>query len=108
MRLFKLNIIVLALIFSLFIEGVSTGVGYWLASFSPDTFEDTLYDLILLVHMPALKLMQMFYPTNHWPGVGAHILFYIFSVCEFWILSFAVVWIFRHFYRRSDDESRSA
>jgi len=81
MRLLKLNTMLLALIFSLLIEGIGTGVYCWLASsFSPDTFADTLCDVYLVLHMPALKLMQMFYPASQWPGVGAHILF-TFSHC---------------------------
>ena len=99
---------VLALIFSLLIESVSTGVYYWLAtSFSTPSFADNLCDLDLFIHRPAAKLAQIFYP-NQWPGVGAHILFYTFAVCELWILTFAVIWILRHFYRRPDDKKRAA
>jgi hypothetical protein len=108
MRISKLNTVVLALICSLLIEGISIGVYRWASAFSPDTFEDTLCDLYLVVHMPALKFTQIFYPPSHWPGIGADILFYICALCECWILSFAVIWIFRHFYRRSDDKSRAA
>src|ERR1035437_1658297 len=109
MRLFRLNAMVLALVFSLLLEGISTGLYRWLAtSFSTPSLADKLCDLDLFIHKPAVKLMQIFYPPNHWPGFGAHILFYIFAVCEFWILAFAVIWIFRHFHRRPDDKSRTA
>ena len=108
MRLFKLNTMVLALIFSLLIENISIGVYRWASAFGPDTFGDRLCDFYLVVHLPALKLTQIFYPPSHWPGIGAHILFYIFALCEFWILTIAVIWISRHFYRRSDDKSRAS
>ena len=108
MRFFKLNAMVLALVFSLLIEVVSTGLYYWLAtSFSIPSLASKLCDMDLFVHRPAAKLTQIFYP-NQWPGVGAHILFYIFALCEFWILAFAVIWMLRHFYQRSDDKSRAA
>jgi len=108
MRFFKLNAMVLALIFSLLIEGIGLGVYRWASAFSPDTFEDTLCDLYVVVHMPAWKLMQMIYPQSQWPSVGASILFYIFALCECWLLTFAAIWMLRHFYRNSDDKSRAA
>ena len=109
MRLPKLNTVVLALIFSLLIEGINTGVYYWLAtSFSPDTFVGKLCDLDLFLHRPAAGLTQMFYPTSQWPGVGAHILFYIFDFIEWWILMFAVIWTIRRFYQRFDDKRPAA
>jgi hypothetical protein len=108
MRFFKLNTMVLAFVFSLLIEGIGLGIYRWASDFSPDTYGGTFCDLYLVVHMPALKLTQMFYPPSHWPGVGAHILFYIFALCEYWILTFAVIWIFRHFYRRSHDNNKAA
>ena len=109
MRIFRLNAIVLALGISLLIEGISDGLYRWLAtSFSTPSFADKLCDLDLFIHKPAAKLTQIFYPSSHWPGVGAHILFYILAVCEFWILTFAVIWIFRHFYWKPDDKSRAA
>jgi hypothetical protein len=105
----KLNTLVLALVFCLLIEGISAGVNYWASAFSPDTFEDTLCDLYLVVHMPALKLTQIFYPPGHWWGIPAYILFYISALCECWLLTLAAIWILRHFYRRSDDnKSRAA
>jgi hypothetical protein len=107
MCLFKLNTMILALIFSFFIEAISTRVYYWASTFSPDTFEGTLCDFFLVVHMPAVKLVQMFYPASQWPGVGAYFLFYVFAFCECWILTFAVIWILRRFYKRSDDKSRA-
>jgi len=109
MRLSKLNTMVLALICSLLFEGIGTGVYYWLgSSFNPSTFADRLCDLYLFIHSPAAKLTQVFYPASHWPGVGAHILFYIFALCECWSLMFAVIWILRHFYQRSDENSPAA
>jgi len=109
MRIFRLNAMVLALVFSLLIEGISDGLYRWLAtSFSTPSLADKLCDLDLFIHKPAAKLAQMFYPPSHWPGVGAHILFYIFAVCEFWVLTFAAIKIFRHFYWSSDDKSRAA
>jgi hypothetical protein len=108
MRLFKFNMMVLALIFSLLIEGISTGVYYWLgSSFGPGTLADKLCDLDLFVHRPAAKLTQIFYPASLWPGIGAHILFYIFALCECWLLTLAVIWILRHFYQRLDNKSRA-
>jgi len=109
MRLFRLNAMVLALVFSVLIEGINTGLYYWLAtSFSTPSFASTLCDVDLIIHRPAAKLAQLFYPPSHWPGVGAHILYYTFDLCECWILAFAVIWIFRHFYWRPDDKSRAA
>ena len=99
----------LALVFGLLVEGISTGLYYWLAtSFSIPSLASKLCDLDLFVHMPAAKLAQMFYPPSHWPGAGAHILFYFFAVCEFWILAFAVIWMLRRFHRRSDRKSPAA
>src|SRR5208283_2457336 len=103
MRFSKLNTMVLALIFSLLIEGISLGVYRWASAFSPDTFEDTLCDLYVVVHMSAWKLMQMIFPQSQWPSVGASISFYIFALCECWLLTFAVIWILRHYCWRSDD-----
>jgi hypothetical protein len=101
MRISKLNTVVLALIFSVLVEGISIAVYRWASAFSPDTFEDTLCDLYLVVHMPALKLTQIFYPPGHWPGIGADILFYVFALCECWLLALAAIWSIRHFRRKS-------
>jgi hypothetical protein len=109
MFLSKLNTMTLALIFSLPIEGIGTGVYYWLASsFSPGTFADRFCDLYLFIHKPATKLAQVFFPANHWPGVAAHIWFYIFALWECWILLFALIWILKRFYKRLDGKRPAA
>jgi len=107
MRFFKLNTMVLALIFSFLIEAISIGVYAWASAFSPDKFADTLCDLDRVIYMPALKLTQMFYP-HQWGGIGANILFYVSALCEVWVLTFAVIWMLRHFHRRANDKSRAA
>lgn len=94
MRVPNLNTMILALIFSLLTEATGIRVYGWLStSFNPGTFASRLCDLYLFIHKPAVKLTQMFYPANQWPGVGAHILYYIFALCECWILTIAVIWI---------------
>jgi hypothetical protein len=107
MRLVKLNTMILAFVFSLLIEGIGLGIYRWASAFSPDTIEDTFCDLYIVVHMPAVRLAQIFYPPSHWPDVGAHILFCIFALCECWIFTFDVIWIFCHFYRRSYDNNKA-
>jgi hypothetical protein len=107
MRLLKLNTMVLALICSLLIESVGMGVYYWLGStYGTGTFIEIWCGSYLFLHKPAIILTQIFFPANHWPGVGAHILFYTFALCECWIVTVAVIWSLRRFNLWSDEKNR--
>jgi hypothetical protein len=102
MRILKLNPFWLALFFSLVIEIVSTVVYNHLGmTYGVGTFTDLYCGFDRWVHWPALKMTQMFFSSRVWPGTGAHILFYCFSLCELWVILFVGIWAFRHFHRKS-------
>ena len=106
MRLLKLNPIVLALIFSVLIQGIGTIIYDWLAStYGYGAFTDFYAGSFLFLLKPAVQLTKLFFPADHWPGIGANIMFEAFSLCEWWIISLTGILIFRRLCRKFDERN---
>src|SRR5262245_37344898 len=108
MRLLRLNPLVLALIFSALIEGIGIAIYDWLGStYGTGTFTDFWCGSFLFLHKPAAGLTKLFFPADQWPGIGAHIVFEVFSLIEWWIISLVSILIFRGLYRKFDERNRA-
>lgn len=101
MRLFRLQPVWFALILAIVVESIYASVYHFLGStYGYGTFTNIWCNSYLWIHRPAFEVTRQFFAHPDHPDMTEYLLYFCSSVCEWWLILSAGIWICRRFSRK--------